>query len=906
MADITKTVSVLFQGTDDISDTIKRMGRNIDAFGDDIGDIGAPFADIAEKVLILDAALVALAAGGLLYAFNASSDFENSVIELKKVLGEGAGVDQAIEEATRLSEVYGESAESILLSVADFKQAGFSISEALSLTVNALDLVIAGNIDAARSSDLIVAALKGFGAEADQAGRFIDILNEVSNNYATDVEQLAIGMSKLSPIAKTMGFSMEEAAGLLVPVIEIFRSGDEAAVALKTGLLKLIDDSKPVAEGLAAIGVAQFDANGEFRSGREIYLDVATAFQTMDKEQKLFITQQLVGIQQSARMVTVFDNLALANEITATAMGSAGSAAKEVAERLKAAEISVKIFEVSFDNLARTVGDQFRLAAQEAISGGADISQALRGIVEAGTFDGIFDNLNDFANDLGEFLSLIAKNLPEAFENIDFSGLLDAFGDVGDSLKGVFDGIDLTSPEGLQKAIQAIIDALESLARTSSGIISAMTMISDAIITMITAFNKLDPDTKELTGNILGFGVALVTLGGVLKIGGALLSGLSTLTGFFSGGGILYTSILAMVTLLSGPAGLVVGLAAVATAVASYSMGSIEKEHLKVMAALEAQDDAARVLLDDLDRISTSTATAEVFVLIEEGDLDGARVKIDELTEQDKTARVLVETEQDELNTFFDAYNGIDPEKEVAITAAINAGDFELVNAILEGMVDEKQITVTADVKQATETLTFWTETQGAISIEVPVSAEGLEDVTKDIEKIPTEKQVEIKLKGEIDTKIAQIAASAKTAQSAFEWTAKVDIAQVQAAAEMSVAAFDAIGDSVVALAGSTSDMFGAVVGQWDKLSQFDQNVLMRNVTAQQDAQNKALDSQIALNEAQTEYLTARTEASREGEAAITIDSSGLEPALEMIMFEIIQKVQIRATENASEFLLGV
>jgi TP901 family phage tail tape measure protein len=96
-----------------------------------------------------------------------------------------------------------------------------------------------------------------------------------------------------------MGFSMEETAGILTPVIEIFRSGDEAAVALKTGLLKLIDDTKPVQEALASIGVSQTDANGALRSGKDILLDVSKAFQTLDEDQKLFVTQQLVGIEQA-------------------------------------------------------------------------------------------------------------------------------------------------------------------------------------------------------------------------------------------------------------------------------------------------------------------------------------------------------------------------------------------------------------------------------------------------------------------------------------------------------------------------------------------------------------------------------------------------------------------------------
>ena len=75
----------------------------------------------------------------------------------------------------------------------------------MQLAKSGMDLVIAGGVDAAGSSEILIAALKGFDEPASEAARLIDILNEVSNNYATDVEQLGRGMAGLSPVAKTMG-----------------------------------------------------------------------------------------------------------------------------------------------------------------------------------------------------------------------------------------------------------------------------------------------------------------------------------------------------------------------------------------------------------------------------------------------------------------------------------------------------------------------------------------------------------------------------------------------------------------------------------------------------------------------------------------------------------------------------
>jgi len=74
----------------------------------------------------------------------------------------------------------------------------------------------------------------------------------------------------------------------------------------------------------------------------------------------------------------------------------------------------------------------------------------------------------------------------------------------------------------------------------------------------------------------------------------------------------------------------------------------------------------------------------------------------------------------------------------------------------------------------------------------------------------------------------------------------------------------------------------------------------------QQDAQNRALESQIKLNEAQIKLLKDKSDALKRGDGLIRIDTTGIEPALEMVMWHVIEKVQIRASEENAAFLLGL
>ena len=172
----------------------------------------------------------------------------------------------------------------------------------------------------------------------------------------------------------------------------------------------------------------------------------------------------------------------------------------------------------------------------------------------------------------------------------------------------------------------------------------------------------------------------------------------------------------------------------------------------------------------------------------------------------------------------------------------------------------------------------------------------------KDIEKIPTEKMLEIELQGDIDKEIASIEANAKTAQEAFKYTAEVNIAQIEAASKEIEATFDSIGDSIQ----STADLMGTALGALDSDDFQTKWAALDILREEQEIRKEAFELQKKLTEAQLDYLDAKTKRLAEGESIITIDSSGLEPALEMIMWEIIEKVQIRASEEASEFLLGL
>lgn len=614
MATVQETVEVIFGVVDNSADGLFSFEHKLNAVANQAGNITEPLSKIADYALKAETAVLALAAAYGGYAMTKAAEFQTAQIDLNKVLSDA---DPKIESFTKtvvdLSQQYGVSSAVILQGVANFKQAGFSAAEAAALQKNALDLMIAGDVEAADASQILVSSIKGFGMEASDAARMIEALNNVSNDYATDVQQLADGISRLAPIAHTMGFSFEETTGLLTPLIEIFGSGAEAAEGLKTGLLKLIDDAKPVKEALASIGVSQKEANGELRSGKDIFYDVAKAFEHLDDKQKLFITQQLIGIDQAPRMVLAFDGLAKINAITASAMEKTGSVSKEVNLRLDSAAKQADIAKISFDNLAIVIGQKLNDEFKGVVSGSTSVVQSLKEIVEAGGLDQFFDALRPTVDAFAKTLEDVAKNLPAAFEQVDFSALLASFKDLGLEIGDIFDGLDVSTPEGLAKVIQEMVDTLTSLTRVTSGVVAAWTPLVAELVDGIRAFNDLDGATQKTIGTTSGAAQVFEAFKGLLFSGAnavdtfatalSVIAGLKTAETLVSIGGAVKAIDFAekaasVVTLAGSFSGLVAPLAAATATIAA--VGFAVKENLSAWDDYARRQEIVRTATDNL------------------------------------------------------------------------------------------------------------------------------------------------------------------------------------------------------------------------------------------------------------------------------------------------------------------
>lgn len=181
--------------------------------------------------------------------------------------------------------------------------------------------------------------------------------------------------------------------------------------------------------------------------------------------------------------------------------------------------------------------------------------------------------------------------------------------------------------------------------------------------------------------------------------------------------------------------------------------------------------------------------------------------------------------------------------------------------------------------------------------LEVKTDPKNLEDEGKKIDGvIPKDKKIGVSL----DTE--KVKKDSELIKTMVEWKAKIDIADIEAQTKRLEAMFGSVNTGIE----STGTLLASLFGQLNNASAWNADIIGDAIEREQTLRQTQFDLQKQLIEQQIKMNELRIQRMNEGDFSIKIDSTGLEPALEMVMWEIIKKVQIRAVESSAEFLLGI
>jgi len=517
VADLKKTIEIIFAGVDNVSSTIVDVNNSVGDFSGKVEDATQPLANLASSIAKTELAVAALGIATLAYAHGQAVELQDAETSLQKVLTESEGsVDQYAGAIKELSLEYGVAATEVTGAAADYKQAGFTIAESLGLVDTTLKAVQIAELSASEASFLLISNIRGIGAEADVATHYLDAWNAVSNEYATTAGEVAKATGLLAPIAKTAGLSFDELVGLATPMIEVLGSGAVVGTALKVSLANLISPTSRVQEALSELGISQRDANGELKLSGELIGEVAEKWPDLTNSQQANYGLLLFGKEHYSKMNIVLNDYDKVLKVTETSINSQNSATEEWIIKQKTAEIAAQRLSVALTNASSTVGKQY-------IDSTTDITNSLTNLI--GTFDQVvasgglkplFDYLNPLLDEFSDNLDIVAKNLPDAFKGVNFDGLIESFRAIGFEFGDIFGDVDLTSTEGLKDAIQGIVDGLTILNELFAGVVEGFGPVIEAFKYMGEEATEAEGSTANFVGYIVGTGASINVFAGLL------------------------------------------------------------------------------------------------------------------------------------------------------------------------------------------------------------------------------------------------------------------------------------------------------------------------------------------------------------------------------------------------------
>ncbi|MBU1234867.1 MAG: phage tail tape measure protein [Proteobacteria bacterium] len=215
--------------------------------------------------------------------------FDDSMREVQAVSG-ATGVE--MEKLTGFAKDLGSTtrftATEIAQGMAELAQSGMKTQEIFTTLPDVINLTSASGMQFKESADLLTDTMKQFVLDGSESGRVADVIVKGYTSAGHSAQQLGEALSYVGPVAKQMGYSLEDTVAILDALAESGYKGQRAGTALKGGFARLI---KPVGEAediLEKYSIQVEDSEGKTRNFADIIDDLGAAGMSSKEKMTLF------------------------------------------------------------------------------------------------------------------------------------------------------------------------------------------------------------------------------------------------------------------------------------------------------------------------------------------------------------------------------------------------------------------------------------------------------------------------------------------------------------------------------------------------------------------------------------------------------------------------------------------
>jgi TP901 family phage tail tape measure protein len=929
MANVQSVIEIIFNGIDNASDTAEKIGGKISGALGDVSEAGnsleelaAPLAAIADKILEIEAAVTVF--GGTLVGIGvkAAGEFNDS-LAFTSTLFDATGAELAQFRTNILDYASGstQSIEQINAALQNAIGQGIEYADALGLMEEAEKLAVAQGAQLSDSTSLLASTMNAYGLKVSDAAKLSDVFSITVRDGKISAEELAAQLSNVTPLANAAGIGIDQ-IGAAVAVLTA--QGNLAGPAI-TGVKQIIEGIiKPT--GQAA----------EYAQSLGLSFDAAT-----------LKSRGLDGVLQDVQKATngsvdAFAKLFTTSEGLTAALALAGPGADKFAKELKAMREETGVTDAAFQKMADNIGlgsQKIKNAINVAfINLGAPLLDEL-GTIQKGiatVFSEIGDEFKDggalrpitaafeaWGVDIGATIESIAKNLPKAFENVEVSGLIEAYKRLGKEVAGLFKSffgdIDLTTVDGLSKAIQKVIDTIESLTLTSAGIVGTFKPMAAAAGETVDSFVKLDAASQIEFGEFIGAMRAIILAGpevasALILIGKSGVEMGTVMDAVFGGVQVVINAL--QVTfdgVVLGILGIKKALLEAALAVTEFGgqfalTDTAQKENAAAIKNFQdrlvelqpVMDGVAANLQRNKDELENGWKRATGEAADGTGQLsdrlDLAQRSIDDFGKKTKEAGDATRESVKSYDGILATLNKIDPAAQIAAGVISDLGEAQkkLIVSGDSAFLDEpiKNLKKTWD-KDGNPVYTAIDNAVIKATGAFKLAGESASEQAKKVSEAT-------KAADDFQIKMEEIASNERI--KTIEAFVSLNIAGLEADMERVKATFASLDTTI----SSTGDLLGSLFGNLaDTENRWKEIAIEEQIDLENKRRQDALDLQKRLTEAEIARIEAQTRQLERGDPWIKIDGTGLEPQLEAFMWEILKAIRTQVNAEFAEFLLG-
>ena len=522
------------------------LGTQMQVAGQKIQEVGEKIRGIGDRLAAVGQTMTTYVTGPIVAGFTAAvkttGDFDAAMSKVQAVSGATASeVEQLRAKAKEMGETTKFSASESAEALNYMAMAGWKTDQMLNGLSGIMNLAAASGEDLGTTSDIVTDALTAFGMQADESGRFADILAAAASNANTNVAMMGESFKYVAPVAGAMGYSAEDVAVALGLMANAGIKADMAGTSLRNMMQRMAKPTKESQAAMDRLGISLQDSEGNMLSFRQIMDTLRDSMVDINMPLEDYNFQlDLLDESLENGSITQKKYDAALEELNKQAFGAEGAEQARAAAMLGGTRAMAGLLAISnasiedYEKLTAAIDDSSQAFAKLADGSVVPLNEALASGQE------IIEQYNGSAEAMA---NTMLDNLPGQMT----------------ILKSQIEALAISFGELLMPTIRNVVSEVQKFVDK----LNAMDDSEKKQIIKIAALVAAIGPALLIVGKIVS------AIGGLIVVGGKLVGGIGKLMTFVSGLSSAGGGLSAVFTALGGPIGIVV--AAIAALAAGFA-----------------------------------------------------------------------------------------------------------------------------------------------------------------------------------------------------------------------------------------------------------------------------------------------------------------------------------------------